>query len=102
LMAAGCGSASTTAGTITGVASPCIGVVGPTQYASIPVTVTLRHGSKTVGRQTVRGRHIYRFTAAPGSYLVSTPSDEGDGSLPQHVTVHSGQVATANIPSMCR
>jgi hypothetical protein len=97
--AAGCGSSST-AGTITGVASPCTGPVTSVEYTNLPVQVTLSKGSRVIGSQTVKGKHVYRFMVSPGTYVVST--HEGQGSVPVHLTVTSDEIARANIPSTCR
>jgi hypothetical protein len=98
-LAAGCSTGSTT-GTITGVASPCVGLVTSAEYANLSVEVTLSNGSHVVASQAVKGKHVYRFTISPGTYVVSTK--EGQGSTPVHVTLSSGQIARANIPSTCR
>lgn len=98
--AAGCSTGST-AGTVTGVASPCIGSgVTSAEYANLPVEVTLTQASHTIASQTVKGKHVYRFTALPGTYVVST--HEGQGSMPVRLALSSSGVARVNIPSTCR
>lgn len=90
-----------TTGTITGVASPCVGAaVTSVQYSNLPVTVYLTQGSRTVTQQTVKGTHTYRFVVPGGHYVVAT--HEGEGSRPVAVTVRSGQTTKADIPSLCQ
>jgi len=87
-------------GTITGVASPCVGVaITPGGYSKIPVTVYLTQGSRHIAQQTVTGTHTYRFVVPAGNYVVAT--HEGEGSKPVPVTVRSGQTTNANIPNYC-
>jgi hypothetical protein len=84
-------------GVVTGVATPC----HPQEFgelASIPVTVTLIAGGKTVATQTVTGSHIYRFVVAPGLYEVSS---SGHPQQPANVMVQPGEVTRANLFSDC-
>lgn len=87
-------------GTITGVAAPCVGVmITPTGGNGLSVTVYLTQGGRAVSHQTVRGTHTYRFVVPAGHYVVAT--HEGGGSRPVLVTVRSGQITHADIPSYC-
>ena len=86
-------------GTITGVASPCVGVITSAAYQRLSVTVYLSQGARTVAHQTVKGTHTYRFVVPAGPYVVAT--HEGDGSKTVPVTLHSGQTIHADIPSYC-
>jgi len=94
---AACGTNPPPDGAVTGVASPCVGL--PTAHYLPPVTVYLTRGSRTVDRQTVKGRYVYRFVVPPGDYVVAT--HEGTSSKPVAVSVHSGQTTKANILSYC-
>jgi hypothetical protein len=101
LLVAQCTQGSPAAdGTITGVASPCIGAITSAGYERLSVTVYLTKGARVVARQTVRDTHVYRFVTPPGDYVVAT--HEGEGSKPVPVTVRSGQTTKINIPSYCR
>ena len=99
VFAAGCSSGAST-GSVTGIAAPCTGPVFPLQYAKLSVTVTLSQGSHVVQNRTVKGKHLFEFTAAPGKYVLS--SNQGQGSPPIPVTVTSGRVTTANISISCK
>lgn len=92
-----CGQSPAANGTITGVASPCVGPA--ITYSRLPVTVYLTQGARLVAHQTVKGTHTYRFVVPAGSYVVAT--HEGEGSKPVPVTVRSGQTTHADIPSLC-
>ena len=97
---AACGTNPPPDGTVTGVASPCVGPpITSTQYSHRPVTVYLTKGSRTVAQQIVKGTHIYRFAVPAGSYVVAT--HEGEASKPVAVTMRSGQTTHADIPSYC-
>jgi hypothetical protein len=99
-VASGCGggSAQASQGTITGVAEPCVAIPN-SPLAAQTVSVTLSHDGHVIARQIVRGLHVYRFSTAPGTYVVS--SSEGEGSMSVHVTVYSGHTVHANIPYTC-
>lgn len=86
-------------GVITGVASPCIGVITPAGSHGLSVTVYLTQGTRAVAHQTVRGTHTYRFVVPAGHYVAATR--EGDGSRPVTVAARSGKTSHANIPSYC-
>jgi hypothetical protein len=85
-------------GTITGVASPCIGT--PADHPKLSVTVYLTHGARELSDQKVKGTYTYRFVVHTGSDVVDT--HEGGASKPVLVTVHSGPTVRADIPSVCR
>lgn len=87
-------------GTVTGIASPCVGAITSAGYQKLHVTVYLTHQARPVAEQTVKGTHTYRFVASAGNYVVGT--HEGEGSKPVPVTVRSGQTTHANIPSYCK
>jgi hypothetical protein len=57
------------------------------------------HGNRDgqrVASQTVRGKHVYHLTLAPGSYVVSTLY------LPaKPVTIVAGLAARADLPDDC-
>lgn len=95
-----CGTNSQPDGTVTGVASPCVGTITAAQLNRLSVVVYLTQGSRLVARQTVTGTHTYRFVVPVGSYVVAT--HEGEGSKPRSVMVRSGQTTHADIPSYCR
>ena len=86
-------------GTITGVASPCVGVVTSAGYHGLSVTVYLTQAARAIAHQTVNGAHTYTFVVPSGHYVVAT--HEGDGSKPVPVTVRSGQTNHTDIPSYC-
>jgi hypothetical protein len=86
-------------GTITGVASPCVGVVASAGYHGLSVTVYLTQAARAIAQQTVKGAHTYRFVVPSGRYVVAT--HEGDGSKPVPVTVRSGRTTHTDIPSYC-
>lgn len=95
-----CSKTPTANGTITGVASPCVGPpITSTQLSELPVTVYLTQGSQKVAQQTVKSTHTYRFVVPAGNYVVAT--HEGEGSKPVAVTARSGQTSHADIPSFC-
>lgn len=100
---AGCGRGATPSafGTVTGIAEPCVGPpVSQSVLRSMPVTVTLSHNAHIVARQTIRGPHVFRFTAGAGAYVVSTV--EGDGSNSEDVKLTNGKtIHAATIPSNC-
>lgn len=112
LVASGCGSSHGSLpqqapprvaphGTITGVAQPCAGQsYTSTQYAALTVTVTLSRSGHVINKQMVSGSHIYRFTTAPGSYVVSSLEGIG-GSSPVAVKVTARRTTHADIPSHC-
>jgi hypothetical protein len=85
---------------VTGVAAPCTGPVLPGALARLPVTVTLSRASRVVATQSVRGRHVYRFAASPGAYVVA--SKERGGSRPVRVTVQPGATTVVPIRSSCK
>ena len=82
-------------GIITGTALPCMGtLISSKQLAKLPVKVTLSAGLRTIATDVVRGRHVYRFAARPGTYIVSF--NQGPGSPPDDVTLHAGQTVRAS------
>ena len=86
-------------GVVTGVATPChpqASTVG--ELASIPVTVALIAGGKTVATQTVTGSHVYSFVVAPGAYWVSSSAA---GTSEQPASVHAGQLVQVDLRSDC-
>ena len=104
----GCGSATAThgatirpptVGVVTGVASPCTGLLPPAPGRV--VTVVLRRLSQaipTVLRQTVKGNFVYRFGVLPATYSVT--SDQSYVPV-RYVIVHLGKVAKADLHPGC-
>ena len=86
-------------GVVTGVATPCHPQASTSaDLASIPVTVTLAAGGKSVATQTVTGSHVYRFVVAPGAYWVSSSAA---GTSQQPASVHTGQLVRVDLLSDC-
>lgn len=86
-------------GTLTGVASPCIGPAATSaQISDTPVIVRLTQGSRVVAQQTLKGTHQYRFVVPAGEYVIVVSG----GSPPARVLSRSGMTADVNIPSVCR
>jgi hypothetical protein len=96
--AASCSSSPRPA-VLSGVATPCVGLVTQDQYVQMPVHVVLSEGAHTVTSQIVRGSHTYRFKVAPGLYVVS--SDQSTVA-PTRVTLRSGQIAHVNLSTHCK
>jgi hypothetical protein len=92
-------SSSLSSAVVTGVATPCVGLVARDQYARVPVRVVLSKGGQTVSSQTVKGNDTYRFKVAPGLYVVS--SDQSTVA-PTRITLHTGQIAQVNLSAHCK
>lgn len=92
-------SSSPSSAVLTGVATPCVGLVAQDQYAQMPVRVVLSKGGQTVTSQIVKGGHTYRFKVAPGPYVVS--SDQSTV-VPTRITLHTGQIAHVNLSAHCK
>jgi hypothetical protein len=98
---AACGSTTPApSGVVTGIATPCVGLV-PTEadYEAIAVRVTISDDSQLVASESVRGSHAYRIAVAPGRYVVSS-----NAVLPRRrrsVRVKAGEVVVANLWADC-
>jgi len=53
--------------------------------------------SKITANQTVRGSHAYRFSLAPGRYVVSS-----EASQPVNINLHAGEVLRVNLRDDCK
>jgi hypothetical protein len=85
-----------TIGEVTGTAYPCIGVgVG----TGIPVTVTLREGSRMFTSQTVRYSHVFLLSAQPGRYELSSNAST---SRPRSILIRKGLTTHADLPTACK
>ena len=94
-----CGRApAAESGVLTGVATPCAGVLTQYQYAKVPIRVTIAKGSQTITSQTVHGKHTYRFVLPHGVYFVS--SDQSGVTF--GVPVRAGQTAHVNLLAHCK
>jgi len=91
-------AASKPLGTVTGVASPCIGVASMSYIRTLPVRVTLRHYGRVVAHQTVTGSHVYRISRSPGRYLLSS-NQSRTKAIP--VTLCAGRRELVNLHVSC-
>lgn len=102
LVASGCSTTSAptpkppTVGIVTGVASPCWPYPTDKGIGKTLVRVNVSQKGKTVASQSVKGDHIYRFTLAPGHYVVSTPY-----SRLQAVIISTGHTVKVDLPDDC-
>jgi hypothetical protein len=99
---AACSSSSAAApdpATLTGVASPCVGVTTSDQYVQMKVNVTLSANSRTVASQTVTGTHTYRFQVSPGQYRVSSDQPYA---APEDVTLRAGSTTNVDLDPHCK
>jgi hypothetical protein len=61
---------------LTGTVYSCVGPpVTPGQYDKLPVFITVSRGGRTVAHQSGHGTMTYRFTVAPGSYVLAGQLD---------------------------
>lgn len=104
LLAVGCTTKTATTsrttsppvGIVTGVASPCWPYPFTKGIRNAPVAVTVTRDGQRVASQTVRGKHVYHLTLAPGSYVVSTLYSPA-----KPVTIVAGLAAKADLPDDC-
>ena len=98
------GSAQHPTGTVTGTAAPCIGPP-PSENQKWMVHVTLRRGTKVVGRRTVTdsfsaGEKLtlgrFAFTEPEGTYVVV-----GVDNATQTVIVKPGKIVRVALPNNC-
>jgi len=59
--------------------------------------VKIMEHSKITANQTVRGSHAYRFSLAPGRYVVSS-----EASQPVNINLHAGEVLRVNLRDDCK
>jgi uncharacterized protein with FMN-binding domain len=87
-------------GNLVGIAAPCVGLATTAEYASLPVEVAVDEGENAVVRETVTGRHTYRFTVPPGRYTIS--SDQFQVPLNVRVVLRSGQTKHVDLIPNCK
>ncbi len=97
---AACSHASPKVGTISGLASPCIGVAKPGQAS---VTIYAKRGDQVVASRRVvltkSPGNPYKLMLAPGAYVLSAPKSL----LPARtVKVRAGQTTTVNFLPSCK
>lgn len=94
----GCGGPKL--GTISGLASPCVGVAKPGQ-ASVTLYAK-RDGKVVASRRVVLTRspgNKYQLMLAPGTYIISAPKSH----LPARtVKVRTGHTTTVNFLPSCK
>lgn len=95
---AACGQPTQTSGTVTGLASPCIGPPFPgLNTHDFQYTVSIYQGSRKVSEQRLTGDagSTYRFSVPPGRYQLRNPP----GSM--NVTVREGKTTHVNLFEPC-
>jgi hypothetical protein len=98
LILAACGQPIQASGTVTGLASPCIGPPSPgLNPHDFQYTVSIYRGSRRVGQQLLRGDagFRFRFSVPPGHYRLRNPP----GTVA--VTIRIGQTTHANLFEPC-
>jgi hypothetical protein len=84
---------------VTGTAWPCVGLTTPAQAARMAVRVLLRRESVVVATEVVPGGTVYRVTAPPGRYVISS---NAPNVIPVSLTLRSGQVAHVDLDPRCK
>lgn len=83
-------------GHVTGLAYPCVGI---SAVMGTPVTVTLRIGSHVVASQTVRYPHLFRFSARPGRYVLSSSAQT---SRPHAAVIRAESTIRIDLNTSCK
>ena len=81
--------------TITGVADACASMVLPGSLP--PVTVSLERSGRVVDRRRISSGSTYRFSVAPGHYVVDVPPYR-----PRVVELRAGTLARIDFPDLCK
>jgi len=99
LTLAACGqSPAATHGTVTGLASPCIGTANAGfDYRLFRYTISIEKGFRTIAQQELRGdtASTYRFVVPAGRYRIMNYPGVVD------VTVRAGQTIHVNLLEPC-
>jgi hypothetical protein len=93
---------SSGSGTVTGMAAPCIGVITSSEYAAIPVRISLRQVGHTVSTETVHGRSRFRFVVPAGSYLLTSDATHEAGLPSQPITVKANETVRLDLIPHCK
>lgn len=91
-----CGSSDE--GTVTGVAAPCVGLASASEYAAIPVRISLQ-GDGTLTTETVHGRSNFRLTAPSGNYLLSSDAIRGEA---EPITLTANKTIRMDLIPTCK
>lgn len=97
-----CGACSspTPSATVTGIAEPCVGALPVAHsYRDIPVRVVLFQTTREVANEVVTGSHTFRFSVAPGAYVVTSNQATVRG---QSFALRPRQVGHVDLLTLCK
>lgn len=84
---------------LTGTVYPCVGAPALTraEYNKLQVFITISRGGRPVAHRSGHGTMTYRFTVAPGSYVLTGQRD----TPARTVTVGSHETAKTDLTADC-